>query len=76
MKKIEAIVRASRFEEVKEALAEKEAIERQMAEMEKSYEDRLKEAQAAQAEEAEKRAAEEAKRKASTPHLLNLNEDH
>jgi len=46
-----------------------------MAELEKSYEDRLAERKAAEAEEAKLREAEEAAKRASTSHLLNLNED-
>ena len=46
-----------------------------MAELEKSYEDRLAETKAKEAEEAKLRDAEEAAKRAGTPHLLNLNED-
>lgn len=47
-----------------------------MAEMEKSYEDRLAESRAQEAEAARLREEEEAAKRAGTPHLLNLNEDH
>lgn len=46
-----------------------------MAEMEKSWESKLKEAQEAAKKEEEKRKAEEKARLDGLPHLLNLNED-
>jgi hypothetical protein len=46
-----------------------------MAEMEKSWEEKMKEAKEAEAEEEQQRQEEEAARLQGTPHLVNLNED-
>jgi hypothetical protein len=46
-----------------------------MAEMEKSWEQKLKEAKEREAHEERQRQEEEAAKLAGTPHLLNLNED-
>lgn len=52
-----------------------EANQREMEEMSKSWEDKLKEAKAKAEAEDKIRAEEEALRLAGTPHLVNLNED-
>jgi hypothetical protein len=52
-----------------------EANQREMAEMSKSWEDKVAEQKARQEEEDKARAAEEAAKLAGTPHLVNLNED-
>lgn len=52
-----------------------EANQRAMAEMEKSWEQKLSEARAMEAEEDKLREEEEKIRNQGTPHLLNLNED-
>jgi hypothetical protein len=46
-----------------------------MAEMEKSWEDKIKETKEKEAEEEKQREEEEAARLSGTPHLVNLNED-
>jgi len=46
-----------------------------MAEMEKSWEQKLKEAKEREAEEERLNKEEEAAKLAGTPHLVNLNED-
>lgn len=46
-----------------------------MQEMEKSWEDKIKEAREKEAEEEKIRKEEEDARLAGTPHLINLNED-
>ena len=52
-----------------------EANQRQMEEMEKSWEQRLKESKEKEEEEERKRLEEEELKLAGTPHLVNLNED-
>lgn len=55
--------------------AQMEENARRMAEMEKSYEDRLKESQGADKEEMEKLKAEQAAKESVKPILFNLNSD-
>ena len=52
-----------------------EANQRAMAEMEKSWEQKLAEAKAKEEEEEREIEAEKAAKLAGTPHLVNLNED-
>mmetsp|Transcript_1275 Transcript_1275/g.1527 ORF Transcript_1275/g.1527 Transcript_1275/m.1527 type:complete len:579 (+) Transcript_1275:943-2679(+) len=52
-----------------------EANQRAMAEMEKSWEDKLKETKEKEAAEEKQREEEEKAKMAGTPHLINLNED-
>ena len=52
-----------------------EANQREMAEMEKSWEQKLAEAKAKEETEMKARMEEENKRLQGTPHLINLNED-
>lgn len=52
-----------------------EANQRAMAEMEKSWEQKIAEQKAKEDEEENLRKEEEASRLAGTPHLINLNED-
>lgn len=52
-----------------------EANKREMEEMEKSWEDKVAEARAKDAEQTKKLEEEKAARLAGTPHLINLNED-
>ena len=52
-----------------------EANQRQMAEMEKSWEQKLAEAKAMEEEEEKKNEEEKLKKQQGGPHLVNLNED-
>lgn len=52
-----------------------EANQREMAEMSKTWEEKLAEQKAREEAEDKERAEEEAAKLAGTPHLVNLNED-
>jgi hypothetical protein len=66
---------AESMEKMKLMQEQLEANQREMANMEKSWEEKLAEAKAAEEEMMKAKNAEDAARQAGTPHLVNLNED-